>query len=594
MAFDGITTYHLVKELNLRLSGGHVRKIYQPEVDEIHLSINNKQQNDVLLISTNANNPRVHLTKRKKPNPNTPPSFCMVLRKHLTNATVAGIRQHESDRVILIDFNTKNDFGDPVVKTLVCEIMGRHSNIILLNEENDTEPTIIDSLKKIGSATSRYRQILPGLAYKFPPEAGRTNYFDCEDASAFDAWLTAHEKSTLSHEFVQGFLGISPGLAQEICFRAGVDAKTEIKTLTHKQRGFLTDAFLEIQREILSGPVPTLYYFHHNVQSFSTVDYHYLSDLDSRHPETVSELLEDFYYEKDKKVRFTTKSANLKHQLNNLYKKDSKKLQNLNADLKKSMKADKQKKYGDLVTANIYQIEKGMKSITVPDYTDPEQKPVTIPLKVNETPSQNAQRFYKKYNKAKRAQVQLAEQIKQTKEAVYYLESLLNALDQCTEPEELDEIRHEVAHSEFGKKGRRGHHKNSKKPKPSKPMHFKSSEGFDILVGKNNYQNDDIATRLGHDEDCWLHVQDIPGSHVLVIANGRFITEQTLLEAGALAAYYSKARSGSLVPVDYVEYRYLHKPNKSKPGFVTFTHQNTMYVTPKKEVIDGLEVVREK
>ena len=230
-----------------------------------------------------------------------------------------------------------------------------------------------------------------------------------------------------------------------------------------------------------------------------------------------------------------------------------------------------------------------MKSVTLSNYYDPELPSVTIPLKVNETPSQNAQRFYKKYNKAKRAQIRVTEQIQKTENTVYYLESLLNALEHCTEPEELDEIRHEVIHSEFGNQKNKG--KKDKRPISSHPLHFRSSEGFDILVGKNNYQNDAISTRLGSDEDCWLHVKDIPGSHVLIIANGRFITEQTLLEAGALAAWYSKAKNSSNVPVDYVEYRYVHKPNKAKPGMVVFTNQNTMYITPKREIIDQIEAV---
>lgn len=231
-----------------------------------------------------------------------------------------------------------------------------------------------------------------------------------------------------------------------------------------------------------------------------------------------------------------------------------------------------------------------METIELVDYTDPEMKTVKVHLKVNETPSQNAQRFYKKYNKGKRAQIQLAEQIKTTEEQVYYLESLTGGLDQSTELNELDEIRHEFMHSEFNKKGLTPK-EAKKKVAASKPLHFISSEGFDIFVGKNNYQNDYISTRLGVDEDCWLHVKDIPGSHVLVVAKGRFITEDTLLEAGMLAAWHSKAKNSENVPVDYVEFKYLKKPKKSKPGMVIFTNQNTMYVTPSKDKITAIRQV---
>ncbi|MDD2414351.1 MAG: NFACT RNA binding domain-containing protein, partial [Eubacteriaceae bacterium] len=375
-------------------------------------------------------------------------------------------------------------------------------------------------------------------------------------------------------------------IAREICYRAGVDSELQPDDLGKKQLDYLSNAFFEIQHEIVSGPNPTLYYFNHRIQDFSTVSLHHLNDLESHPQGNVSEMLEAFYYLKDKKNRFTAKSANLKHHLSAFYKKNGKKLQNLRHDLQKSQKAEKSKRYGDLVTANIYQIKKGMKAVEVPDFNDPELKPVCIPLKVNETPAQNAQRYYKKYNKAKRAQIQLAGQIKTTEEQVYYLESLLNALEQCTELNELDEIRHEVAHSEFGK--RQKMKEKEKKPLASKPLHFVSSEGFHIYVGKNNYQNDTISTKLGIDEDCWLHVKDIPGSHVLVVADGRFITEDTLLEAGSLAAWFSQAKNSQNVPVDYVEYKYVKKPKKAKPGMVIFTNQNTMYVTPKRDKVDAL------
>ncbi|MEG2651539.1 MAG: NFACT family protein, partial [Eubacterium sp.] len=382
----------------------------------------------------------------------------------------------------------------------------------------------------------------------------------------------------------------SPILAREICFRAGVPDTASFSDLSTKQIKFLWQSFSDIRGEIQTGPLPTLYTFHRDILDFSTVNLHHLVDTDEAHYPKVSAMLEDFYYLKDKKIRFTARSANLKHQLGTLYKKSAKKLQNLRQDMQRSHSDEKSKLFGDLVTANIYQIERGMKSITVPDYNDPEMGEVTIPLKVNETPSQNAQRFYKKYNKAKRAQIQLADQIAITEEQTYYLDSLLNALEQCTELAELDEIRHEFDQSEFAKKNP-NQKKAAKRPEASKPMHYLSSEGFHIYVGKNNYQNDYISTRLGVDEDCWLHVKDIPGSHVLVVADGRFITEATLLEAGMLAAWYSKARNSENVPVDYLEFKFLKKPNKSKPGMVIFTDQNTMYVTPKREAILSLTII---
>ena len=589
MAFDGITTYHLVKELKAQLVGGKIRKVYQPENDEVHLLIAGPV-NATLLLSANANQPRVHITEKKKKNPPQPSTFCMVLRKHLVNTTISDIYQVTSDRILAIDVNGKNDFGDPITKTIFAEITGRNANLILTTaDENEPKsaPIIIDAIKRVGPSSSRYRHILPGLHYKLPPVFDRISFFDCRTPDDFKHWLSKQANQKLTAVLIGGFLGISPDLAQEICFRAGISGETSLSDLSTKEVGYLSGSFFEIQHEVENSCQPTLYYFHRHIQNFSTIDLHFLKDLDLQPCDSVSQMLEAFYYLRDKKLRFNAKSANLKHQLATLYKKDTKKLDNLHLDLKKSKKTEKDKLYGDLITANIYRIQKGMESVDVENFYDPNLPTVHIPLKINQEPAQNAQRYYKRYNKAKRAQVQVAEQIEKTKDTVYYLGSLLNALDQCTEVEELDEIRYEVNHSDLVKHPKKN--AKDKKPKPSHPMRFRSSEGFEILVGKNNFQNDEIATKLGDPEDCWLHVKDSPGSHVLVVANGRFITEKTLLEAGQLAAYYSKAKTSSNVPVDYVDYKYVHKPNKAKPGMVIFTNQNTMYVTPKREIIDQIE-----
>jgi len=596
MAFDGITTKHLIKELQETIVGGRIRKIYQPESDEIRMTINREKENYNLLISANANNPRVYLAEKLKENPGTPPSFCMVLRKHLLNGIIVDIVQHETDRVIEFSISGKNEFNDVVIKKLVVEIMGRNSNVILIDDKTDVsgerqegEDIILDSMKKVGSGSNRYRQILPGKVYIYPPESGRQNFLSLTEDRYYK--MVAENSETVTERFwVQCFLGLSPIIAREFCFRAGLNPELKLKEFSKKQLGYLYQAFSEVMDEIEKGPNCGIYYFRREIIDFSTVNLHHMTDNECTAYTNVSKMLEAFYYIKDKKIRFKAKSANLRHQLDTLLKKNYKKLQNLHQDMDNSKKNEKNKLYGDLITANIYMIEKGMEEVSLVDYTDPEMKTVRVHLKVNETPSQNAQRFYKKYNKGKRAQIQLAEQIKTTEEQVYYLESLTGGLDQSTELNELDEIRHEFMHSEFNKKGLTSK-EAKKKIAASKPLHFISSEGFDIYVGKNNYQNDYISTRLGVDEDCWLHVKDIPGSHVLVVANGRFITEDTLLEAGMLAAWHSKAKNSENVPVDYVEFKYLKKPKKSKPGMVIFTNQNTMYVTPNQDKIAAIQQV---
>lgn len=585
MAFDGITLYHLKKEFQSLLIGGRIRKIYQPEQDEIRLLVNVGRENFHLLLSANPGNPRAYITQKLKENPNSPPSFCMVLRKYILNGTILSFDQHETDRVLEISIGSKNEFNEPVTRKLMVEIMGRNSNIILIDEHYK----VLDSMKKVGTTSSRYRQILPGRDYIYPPENHRLNFFKATEDS-YEALLETNRNNSIEKTFVQGFLGLSPIIVREICFRSGVDSESLISTLNKKQHQYLHESFKSIVSEISLTAYPNIIYFRRDIIDFSTVSFHSMSQ--DHHIEcfsSVSEMLENYYFQRDKVLRFKTKSANLKHQLDTLLKKNYKKLKNLYQDVETSKKNEKNKLYGDLITANIYAIEKGMESVSLINYFDPDCTLIDISLKVNRTPAQNAQGYYKKYNKGKTALIHLDEHIKETKEKVYYLESLLNSLEQSTELSELEEIRHEFLHSEFNQKALTK--EDRKKQVASPPLHYLSSEGFHIYVGKNNYQNDRISTKMGIDEDCWLHVKDIPGSHVLIVAKGRFITEATLLEAGALAAFYSKARGSENVPVDYLEYKFLRKPAKAKPGMVIFTNQNTMYVTPSREKIESIEMI---
>ncbi len=585
MAYDGVTLYHLINEFKPLLIGGRIRKIYQPEIDEIRLLINLGNQKKHLLLSANASNPRVYMTEKIKENPSAAPSFCMVLRKYLLNGTIIDIAQHETDRIMEISVTSKNDFNEIVVRKLLVEIMGRNSNIILVDESMK----ILDSLKKVGSTSSRYRQILPGRDYVYPPENSRLSFLNL-DANHLNELLCDYKDSSVEKVFVQALLGISPNISREIAFRSGIDPQTSVSDLSKKQKQFLCEAFTQVISEIGQKSEPVIIYLGRKMVDFSTIDLHYLrSDHRFEAYPSISEMLEAYYFMRDKALRFKTRAANLRQQLDILVRKNIKKLDNLQQDVDASHKNEKFKLYGDLITANIYAIEKGQEIATLVNYYDPDCQTIDIPLKVNRTPAQNAQHYYKKYNKSKTALKHLASYILETEEKIYYLESLVNSLDQSTELAELDEIRHEFLHSEFNKKAISKEDKQ--KQLPSKPLHYISSEGFHIFVGKNNYQNDFISTKMGKNEDCWLHVKDAPGSHVLIIAGGRFITEKTLLEAGNLAAWYSKSRGSSNVPVDYLEFKYLKKPSKAKPGMVIFTNQNTMYVTPTQDGVESIEVI---
>lgn len=585
MAYDGVTLYHLINEFKPLLIGGRIRKIYQPEIDEIRLLVNLGNQKKHLLLSANASNPRVYMTEKIKENPSAAPSFCMVLRKYLLNGTIIDIAQHETDRIMELSVTAKNDFNEIVVRKLLVEIMGRNSNIILVDESMK----ILDSLKKVGSTSSRYRQILPGRDYVYPPENSRLSFLNL-DANHLNELLSDYKDSSVEKVFVQALLGISPNISREIAFRSGIDPQTSVSGLSKKQKQFLCEAFTQVINEIRQKSEPVIIYLGRKMVDFSTIDLHYLrSDHRFEAYPSISEMLEAYYFMRDKALRFKTRAANLRQQLDILVRKNIKKLDNLQQDVDASHKNEKFKLYGDLITANIYAIEKGQEIATLVNYYDPDCQTIDIPLKINRTPAQNAQHYYKKYNKSKTALKHLASYILETEEKIYYLESLVNSLDQSTELAELDEIRHEFLHSEFNKKAISKEDKQ--KQLPSKPLHYISSEGFHIFVGKNNYQNDFISTKMGKNEDCWLHVKDAPGSHVLIVAGGRFITEKTLLEAGNLAAWYSKSRGSSNVPVDYLEFKYLKKPSKAKPGMVIFTNQNTMYVTPTQDGVESIEVI---
>jgi len=588
MPFDGIVTHHLVKELHTLLSGGRIRKITQPEQDEVRLTIHNNRENYQLLLTCNANSPRVHITDFNKPNPLAPPNFCMVLRKHLNNGIVQQVSQHLTDRVVVFDILVKNDYNDLVVKKLVVEIMGRNANILLINPENE-QPVIIDAVKKVGLAENRYRQIYPGHPYITPPLNDRISFL-MTDEKNLKQMLGTEKKNTVLQFFLNHFLGISPRIVEEICYRCGLDSDTSVTDLTVKKTDFLIQSFVEVIAEVQGPPYPKVYSHRRQVIDFSTLHLRHLPQEYLKSYDTVNAMLDDYYYLRDKQQRYRAKSHALSNRLDTLLKKAYRKQQNLFQDLKQTEKADRYRLYGDLITANIHLLKKGMTKVMLPNYYDPDMKEVEVHLKINETPSQNAQRYYKRYNKAKRAVGLLAEQLEIVKEQIYYLESLANSVKSSTELEELSEIQDEFRRSEFSRK-KDQQDKKDKRVHRSKPMHFISSEGFDIYVGKNNYQNDTISTRMGVDEDCWLHIKDAPGAHVLVVANGQFITEQTLLEAGHLAGYYSPSRQSENIPIDYVEYKYVKKPNKSKPGMVVYTHQNTMYITPSKALVESLKQV---
>ncbi len=590
MPFDGIVSNAITRELNQKLTGGKIRKIQQPEKDEIRLIVNKGKENLSLLLSASPNNARIHLSNIKKESPLTPPVFCMTLRKHISGSVIKRIEQQNEDRIVEIVLDSRNEFGEPQEKRLIMEVTGRNSNLILTAEENG-EKKILDAVKRVGLSSSRYRHILPGEVYKAPPGEGR---IEVGKTHKTDILKLMKEDQSLSPEkfFTTRFFGISPAIVREALYRSKIEGNTKLFTYSDEQMEQLADTFKDLTEEMRSSD--SFFVFE---DSGNLIDFYpgNLTYLGSRYEtfSSVSEALEYFYTARDLRMRFKSKSADLRHKLENLRKRAAKKLQTFNQDLKRLENNDKNRKYGDLITANIYQIQKGMKEAFLIDYEDPEFTQIRVPLKVNETPSQNAQRFYKKYQKGKRAKIELEHQKKITEEQLYYIETLIEGLNHSQTPNELEEILHEYRNSDLASGKEKRSKKGNKKPKASEPMCFTSSEGFKIYVGKNNYQNDYISTRLGVAEDCWLHVKDAPGSHVLIVANGRFIPEKTVLEGGMLAAWYSSQKNSENVPVDYLEFKDLKKPKGANPGMVIFTTHDTMYITPNKAEVARIEGLAE-
>ncbi len=597
MAFDGITINALVNELNEKLCNGRIEKIYQPEKDELYINIRNNKTNYTLLLSSNASNPRAYLTKHSKINPKTAPTFCMLLRKNLTRGKISSIKQPSMERIIEIEISSVNELGDPTIKVLIIEIMGRHSNIILINKESKM---IIDSIKRVGSNISRYRQVLPGNEYFYPPNQNKYNPLDI-DNDKFDLLLNEYSKGKkIEKFFINTFTGISPLISREICYISGIHNDQPLETLSEKQRKYLKMSFLEILERVKNIKfVPNIIYNERGTKliDFSVLplkQYNYLHVIKFN---SISILLEQFYSERDKLERIKQKSSDLLHTIKNKLDRSYKKLVKLQDEYKKSKDASIYKLYGELLTSNVYNLKKGMEKTVLYNFYSNNQEEIEIPLNPNLSPVENAQKYFKKYSKSKNAIQHLLKQINSTEEEIYYLESQMENIKNCTELQEIEEIKIELRMEGYLATLNTNKKSIPKNPPPSTPLHFISSDGLEIYVGKNNKQNDILTLRMSSSNDIWLHTKGIPGSHVIIKNsnsnnNSIEITNKTLIEAATLASYYSKARNSNNVPVDYTKVKYVKKTKGSKPGMVIYDNFQTLYVTPSEDIIFALKRIK--
>lgn len=579
MSLDGIVVRALVRELQTCVKA-RILKIYQPTDNELILHIRGQGASGKLLLSAHPSMPRLHWTEQPWANPAEPPMFCMLLRKYCEGGVIEAIRQVGLERIVELDVRHRDELGDASLKRIVIEIMGRHSNIILMDPSTGV---VHDGIRHVTPAISSHRVVLPGSAYVAPPEQDKADPLSVGESEFAeliargggipdandDSYIEAASKALLG-----AFTGLSPLVSREIAFRAS----------GHPQG--LRAAFRETLDDVgRDSYEPNIVVQETGKAFFSALALTHLDGEKQIFP-TMHECLESFYRDKASRDLVRQRTTDLNRFLLNEIAKNEKKLVKLQETLDEAAEADKFRRIGELLTAHLYAFQRGDTSVDVVDYYEDEQPTRTIALDPLLTPNENAQRYFRKYAKLKNSRDVVTEQIEATNAELGYLASVLQGLDSAT-PNDIGEIRDELV--EQGYIRERGLKRGAKKRKKDRPavLCYTSSEGIQIYVGKNNTQNDYITNRLASASDTWLHTKDIPGSHVLIRGGGEF-GEATLHEAAMLAAYYSKAKSSSSVPVDYTLIRYVRKPNGAKPGFVIYDNQKTLFVTPDEARIQQM------
>ncbi|RXK25354.1 hypothetical protein A6g_21800 [Bacillus velezensis] len=567
MSFDGMFTYGMTHELNSRIAGGRITRVHQPFKHDVIFHIRANGKNHKLLLSAHPSYSRVHMTNQAYENPSEPPMFCTLLRKHIEGGFIEKIEQAGLDRIMIFRIKSRNEIGDETVRTLYVEIMGRHSNIIL----TDGEGAIIDGLKHLSPSMNSYRTVLPGYDYKLPPAQEKISPLAADEEDVLR--YLSFQEGRLAQQIVRHFSGVSPLFAKEAVHRAGLANKITLpKTLIEMFHAVKDCRFTP------------------NITTAGGKEYFYLLSLtrvngEERTFHSLSELLDRFYFGKAERDRVKQQAQDLERFVANERKKNANKIKKLEKTLDYSENAKEFQLYGELLTANLYMLKKGDKEAEVINYYDEESKTVTIPLNPNKTPSENAQMYFTKYQKAKNSVEVVKEQIRLAEEEIAYFDQLIQQLSSAS-TKDIHEIREELVE---GKYLRPKQQRGQKKQKQHVPVleQYESSRGLTILVGKNNKQNEYLTTKAAARDDLWFHTKDIPGSHVVIKSSDP--DEQSILEAAAIAAYFSKAKDSGSVPVDYTKIRHVKKPNGAKPGFVTYDSQHTVFVTPDADLVIRLK-----
>lgn len=579
MAFDAIVVNSLARELNEMLEGTKIDKVYQPEKDEVCLKIRAGKDNYKLVLSASPSHPRVYIADNyEKQNPKKAPVFCMTLRKHIQSGVIAGVVQVGFERIIRIAIDSYDELREKTRKYLYVEIMGKHSNIILVH---DTENRILDSIKRVPPSVSRLRQILPGMAYELPPVQDKINPMANIDRQELIDRIRSCDMQIFKAIY-SNILGLSPTVAREICYRLDID-----KSMSSLEIGdgeidrIIKEINLMFGKLELGQAYPNMIIDQKRdkIVEFSSIKLNQYEDLTEINFDRVSQAIESYYISKDIKDRINQRASAMKKSLQIKLDRVNNKIKKQNQELLESEKADDYRVKGELLTSYIYMVQKGMEEVELDNFYDNNSK-IRVSLNKNLTPSENAQKYFKKYNKMKNASEEISKQIKINLEESEYLENSLLAIENCDNDKDLKEIREELI--------REGYIKSYRMPKKdNKPntqyLKYMSSGGNLIMVGKNNKQNDYLTLRLADNEDLWFHTKNIPGSHVVLKCAGKKVLDEEILEAATLAAYYSKAKMSANVPVDYTIKKHVKKPSGAKPGMVIYETNKTAYVTPSDE-----------
>lgn len=584
MALDGAFLRHIKKEIEEKALDGRVEKIYQPNREEMVLVIRTYSDHFKLLLSARANSARIHFTRFMPENPKQPPMLCMLMRKRLQSARLVRLEQQGLERVLCLVFDAVNELGDHVELRLYMEVMGRYSNIIFVDEKGK----IIDALKRVDAEMTSERLVLPGLSYELPPPQNKLCLLESTLEEAVSRIRLMKEGTELSKAVLNSLQGVSPIVCRELAYKTGRGAELRLGDMGEEQwqrfrffLGRLQEQIRDISGEPymavnLSGRPVDFTYF--NVEQYGT------AAVIGRQ-EDFSTLLDSFYDERDRQERMRVRSQDLLKLLSNASERLSNKINKQKAELLACAKRDELKTYGELLSANLYRLEKGSSYADLENYWEEDMPIMRVPMDPLLTPSENAQKYFKEYRKAKTAEEKLTEQIAQATQELEYIDTVFDELSRAETERDLSEIRQELMEEGYVRRAR-----GKQRPQAAAaPLRFVSSEGFRILVGRNNRQNDKLTLKTANNRDFWFHTKNIPGSHTILVTEGREPGEVSLREAAMLAAWHSRGRDSSQVPVDYTQVRNVSKPSGAKPGMVIYVNYNTVYVTPEEALVSRLE-----